>query len=270
MFLPKHTESGIGFNPVPFFVNVFTNVCDLLIPRRCVVCGQRLLQNERHICLGCLADMPFTPFVPGRRNPMADSFNEWIQKSLVDDAPYEPYSTAVALFYYQGNYKHLTPALKYGGNIPLGRQLGRMLGEKLLAGGLPPVDAVIPVPLHRKRRRNRGFNQAEVIAAEVARCLGAPLRTDILRRAGGSGSQTKLGKQQRSTNVAHAFVVGKLTLPTTLPSSCAGLAHILIIDDVFTTGATLFACRQALLAAYKKAGDRKVPRISVATLAYAP
>lgn len=256
-----------------------------MIPRRCVVCGQRLLQNERHICLNCLADMPFTPFVPGRRNPMADSFNEWIQKSLDDDAPYEPYSTAVALFYYQGNYKSLTPALKYGGNIPLGRQLGRMLGEKLLAGGLPPVDAVIPVPLHRKRRRHRGFNQAEVIAAEVARCLGAPLRTDILRRAGGSGSQTKLGKQQRSTNVAHAFVasiptlcaptlegnvVGKLTLPTTLPSSYAKPTHLLIIDDVFTTGATLFACREAIVRAYRKAGDRKVPRISVATLAYAP
>lgn len=210
--------------------------------------------------------MPFTPFVPGRRNPMADSFNEWIQKSLDDDAPYEPYSTAVALFYYQGNYKSLTPALKYGGNIPLGRQLGRMLGEKLLAGGLPPVDAVIPVPLHRKRRRHRGFNQAEVIAAEVARCLGAPLRTDILRRAGGSGSQTKLGKQQRSTNVAHAFVA---SIPT-LPSSYAKPTHLLIIDDVFTTGATLFACREAIVRAYRKAGDRKVPRISVATLAYAP
>lgn len=252
-----------------------------MIPRRCVVCGQRLLQNERHICLNCLADMPFTPFVPGRRNPMADSFNEWIQKSLDDDAPYEPYSTAVALFYYQGNYKSLTPALKYGGNIPLGRQLGRMLGEKLLAGGLPPVDAVIPVPLHRKRRRHRGFNQAEVIAAEVARCLGAPLRTDILLRKGTAGSQTRLSQSQRAANVASSFiamypptlegkVVGKLTLPTTLPSSYAKPTHLLIIDDVFTTGATLFACRQALLEAYRKAGDRKVPRISVATLAYAP
>lgn len=205
--------------------------------------------------------MPFTPFVPGRRNPMADSFNEWIQKSLDDDAPYEPYSTAVALFYYQGNYKSLTPALKYGGNIPLGRQLGRMLGEKLLAGGLPPVDAVIPVPLHRKRRRHRGFNQAEVIAAEVARCLGAPLRTDILLRKGTAGSQTRLSQSQRAANVASSFIA---MYPPTLEG------NVLIIDDVFTTGATLFACRQALLEAYRKAGDRKVPRISVATLAYAP
>lgn len=236
---------------------VFEVVRDLLIPARCVCCGERLLRNERHLCLSCLADIPFTYFWTTPHNKMADAFNSLIQKALPDDAPYQPYSRATALFYYQGEYESLTKAVKYGGNSGLGEWLGRQLGARLAEAGFQtPVTAVVPVPLHWRRRWKRGYNQAELIARGVSAALDAPLRTDLLRKARATGTQTALSQEERLANVARAFrAVGQ---PPAAP------CHILLIDDVFTTGATLFAARQALLAAAPNL------TISVATLAYAP
>lgn len=252
-------------------MEVFRAVRDLLIPERCVCCGGRLLRSERHICLSCLADMPYTYFWRTTHNKMADAFNALIQGAMADDAPYQPYSRATALFYYQGGYESLTKAVKYGGNARLGVWLGRQLGARLVEagfggsadGGLPPVTAVVPVPLHWRRRWKRGYNQAELIARGVAAALGVPLRTDLLRKARSTGSQTALSQQERLANVARAFRANRralVSLAASSPSAC----HLLLIDDVFTTGATLFSARQAIL--------KDVPNviISIATLAYAP
>ena len=88
-------------------MEVFRAVRDLLIPERCVCCGGRLLRSERHLCLSCLADMPYTYFWKIPHNKMADAFNALIQGTMADDAPYQPYSRATALFYYQGEYAHV-------------------------------------------------------------------------------------------------------------------------------------------------------------------
>ena len=278
-----------------------SSVRDLLIPGRCVVCGERLLRSERHVCLSCLADMPYTYFWTTPHNKMADAFNDLIQRNLAADAPYEPYSRATALFYYQGDYEHLTKAVKYGGDAPLGVWLGMRLGERLvdaglvgrrdsgLAGGpgdsLPPVTAVIPVPMHWRRRWKRGYNQAELIAKGVAEVIGAPLRTDILRKLRATGSQTALTQQERLINVSAAFQANRAAMASlrgrfpvkpgmTSSQVVPGMTHILLVDDVFTTGATLFACRQALLQAINTDGletDKNAPglMVSVATVAYA-
>ena len=137
---------------------------DLLMPRVCAVCGRQLLAQERHLCLVCEAGIPFTRFEGLLHNPMADKYN-----SLVESSRYE---RAAALFYYAGDYRKITQALKYGRNFSLGRRAARELGTRLAASGLwHGVNIVCPVPLHWTRRWRRGYNQASVIAREVALAL---------------------------------------------------------------------------------------------------
>lgn len=216
---------------------------DLLLPRRCVVCGQRLNVDERHICMGCLDDLPLTHYWGQRHNPMADRFNGLVQKGLdgKDDSRTEHYVYAAALFFYDADssYSRITQRLKYNGDIPSGRFFGQLLGRMLAsAEHFSDVDMVIPVPLHKSRRRKRGYNQAEVIAAEVARELAADMRTDILTRRRKTRTQTALSVEEKAHNVHGAFAVTDADISTS--------GHILLIDDVFTTGSTLHACLTAL------------------------
>ena len=225
---------------------------DLVLPRVCLVCGRPLLPQERHLCTECLADLPETRYATLAHNPMADRFNARIQ---VEE--YEPYAYAAALFHYraESGYKKIPQALKYHRNFRAGRDFARLLGGRLAASPLySDVDLVIPVPLHWTRRWRRGYNQAALIAREVARSLGAPCRERVLRRCRRTRSQARLqGKTARAANVAGAFALRRGPVPAA--------RHILLIDDVFTTGATLAACHDALRGAY---GPQV--RISVATL----
>ena len=246
-------------------------LADLLMPRECAVCGRQLLPRERHLCLECEADLPLTHFGGLSHNPMADAFNALVE------AP--RYVRAAALFYYSGNYRKITQALKYRRNFALGREFGRRLGEALRPGSAgEPVDLVCPVPLHWTRRFSRGYNQAEVIGREVARALGAAFAPRLLRRARRTRTQTALSASDRSRNVSGAFAVRGRTQNTAVlctrapkspppysktPSFVYGPVSILLIDDVFTTGATLAACYNALRNAFGNAVT-----ISVATLAY--
>lgn len=250
---------------------------DVLLPRVCVVCGERLLLSERHICLNCLADMPLTRFWTMEHNPMADRFNLLIQKSLEESVPdgcmennwsRERYAYAAALFIYreEGDYRKIPYQIKYHGNIPLGRYFGKMLGHKLKVSELfKDVDLVMPVPLHWMRRWKRGYNQAEVLAEAVADVLGAEMDTAMLRRHRRTSTQTKLGVEEKAANVKGAFKVQARHHEAGSENN-AGLAsvrHILLIDDVFTTGSTALACFTALRTVFPPG-----VRISVATLGF--
>ena len=153
-----------------------------------------------------------------------------------------------------------------------------MLGERAAAAQwLSDVDTVVPVPLHWTRRLRRGYNQAEVIASEVAKALGARLRTDILERRRRTSTQTKLGVEEKARNVMGAFAVGKkfrrrFNKPETPDDESSSnkvsgernsvtVRHILLVDDVFTTGATLYNCWRPLHDFFGPS-----VRISVATL----
>lgn len=229
---------------------------DLVAPRHCLVCGRELNPSERHICIFCDADMPFTHYARMERNPMSEAFNGIIERQTPQEAPREIFARAASLFYYNSEtgYKYIPQALKYSGNIAAGRRFAAILGKELAESPLfADVDCVIPVPLHWTRRWRRGYNQAEIIAREVARAIGCGCRTNILRRKHRTRTQTTLSVDEKARNVADAFAVRR--------SSDGGFSHILLVDDVFTTGATMAACFAAL---------RKVlpdTRISAATLA---
>ena len=258
-------------------------VADLLLPRVCAVCGRKLNAEERNLCLYCLAELPQTFFWERRHNQMADKFNSLIERGMNGDLEggvkgglegglaeavnsgfgggrLERYSYAVALFFYDGtgHYRKITQQLKYHANLSLGRDFGRMLAHKIgEARHFEDVDVIVPVPLHWTRRWTRGYNQAEVIARGMAEVLGVDVRTDILRRSRRTRTQTKIDPAKKAENVRGAFAV-----------NCAALKgceyyHIVLVDDVFTSGSTLHNCFLALRA--------ELPvsvRISVATLAY--
>jgi len=240
---------------------IITAVGDLFLPRVCVVCGRPLLLAEKHICLRCLSDLPFTYFWQCKRNPMAEKFNAKLQKSISERDIFEDYASAAALFIYdsENSYGRITRELKYRGNLPMGILFSRLLGEKLAASEqFRGVDLVVPVPLHPRRRFQRGYNQAEIIATEVAGALGTQMDCTILSRCRYNASQTRQTMSSKLANVSGSF---KAALPQNIVAG--KFKHILLVDDVFTTGSTLSECHKAL----RTVLGSEV-RISIATLGY--
>ena len=238
-------------------------VSDLLLPRACIACERAQLLEEEHLCSDCLSDLPLTRVHMLRHNSMADKFNEIIQKHLETiwtsgGTVHERYAYATALFFYDtdSGYSHITHRLKYGGELSVGRYFGSMLGEEIKrAPWLQDVDAIIPIPLHWFRRWKRGYNQAEIIAEAMSDVLGVPIYTDILKRRKHTKTQTLLDVRAKADNVRGAFVAH--------PVGGCKIGHILLVDDVFTTGATVGACFEALRETFP--AD---VRISVATLGF--
>lgn len=219
-------------------------------PRRCGVCGGFLDTEERYVCAECLKDMPLTYFWSWRGNPAEQIL--WARTYL---------EGVVSLFYYSrdNDYKELLHAVKYSGNLAMGRWLGRILGEKMREAAYPLPDVIVPVPLHWRRQWKRGYNQAEVIARGISEGLSGdiPVLTDILRRVRYSTSQIRMSVGSKWENVSGAFVLRDIK---TAAERLSG-RHVLLVDDVLTTGATAEACWDAL---------RVIPdiRVSYASIAF--
>lgn len=239
---------------------IINAIADLLLPRTCIVCGCRLNIREEHLCLHCLNEIPQTYFWMQDHNEMADRFNDMIQKN--PDEYRERYAYGAALFFYRSgsDFRKIPFHIKYHGDLAAGRFFGRMLGNRLSQGRhMKDIDMIIPVPLHWTRRIKRGYNQSEIIASGVAEYLNAEIRTDILIRNRKTKTQTRLDIKGKEENVKGAFSIRskediKLRNGETP-------VHILLLDDVFTTGSTLMACFTALRTVFPPG-----VRISVATL----
>jgi len=233
----------------------FKYALDVVLPRYCVVCGQDLLKNEQCICSSCLADLPKTHFEHQSHNPMADRLNEKLDGGK--------YSYATALFYYNGNYVEISKALKFYRNFRTGKYFAGMLAENIrLSEHLSDIDLVTCVPLHWTRKISRGYNQAEFIARIVAKSLNVDFANTLIRQKR-TDRQAKIGgeneNQNRLNNVKGAFKTRK-----DIQNIIKDKKHILIIDDVFTSGATLSECINAMITAKKE----KIC-ISAASIAYA-
>ncbi len=202
------------------------SLIDLLIPRRCPVCHHRLALTEEYLCASCLFGLPTVHHTSFTHNPMARRFWGVL-----------PIEHATAFFRYQrgSNYSRILLDLKYRHHPEVGVLLGRMLATRLIPQGFfEGIDVLVPIPLSARRERKRGYNQSLKIAEGVAVATGLPIAADALRRTVDNASQTQVGRAERATNVQGIF---SLHRPETLTGR-----HVLLIDDVMTTGATLLAC----------------------------
>lgn len=227
-------------------MSLWNDVWKLFFPQCCLVCGKVLLEGEEHLCFSCLSGLP-------RTHMHLQPENE-VEKSLWGKVPVERGS---AFLYYArgGDVKKILSDLKYHDNAKLGRFLGRCMAQELHPSGFfQGIDGIIPVPLHRRKQKMRGYNQSEMLAEGIASVARIPLWNHLLMRAQFTETQTRKGNYERWINVRDVF---RCVSPETLVGK-----HILLVDDVLTTGATLVACSDAL---------SRIPgiRISVLTLALA-
>lgn len=212
-------------------MNWVTRILDFISPRLCVVCGQRLAPTERSLCGVCLFHLPRTNFhLKPLDNPMAQLF--WVLS---------PVEKAAALFYYHPHAEmaKMVYRLKYNNRPDIGEDMGRVMASELQQSDFfSDIDVLLPVPLSSKRLRQRGYNQSEMLARGVSDVTHLPLVTKALCRKEFHQSQTKLTRWQRQENVADTFHL--------VDDSRLKGRHVLLIDDVCTTGATLIACANAL------------------------
>lgn len=210
---------------------IWHDLLPLFFPNLCLLCGEPLVEGEEQICLRCLSDLPRTGFGYADRNRVAGLFFGKVNIT---------YATAF-LHYEKGSHvQHLIHTLKYRDNKKAGFLLGRLAALAYLESGLfDEIDLLLPVPLHPQRLRRRGYNQAEWIARGINSVTHLPIDTTSLRRDKKTDTQTRRHVYQRWENVQDIFALSPL-------ASLTG-KHILLIDDVITTGSTLGACAETLL-----------------------
>lgn len=248
---------------------IFRDIADLLFPRYCPVCGNKLLTDEHILCERCTLEMPLTHFWTMGRHDMSESINEKIEKLRARDnaSYYEPFCNACALYFYKKGYRNISKQVKYHGRYDIGLHMGRELGLKMAGTEFfSDVDLIVPIPLHWSRKLSRGYNQAEIIAEGLAHTLGVECSCKLLERCRRTKSQARISVNERAGNVAGVFAMnGRLAEKLLLK----GVRHILLIDDVYTTGATLSEAQHCIRQGLHRM-DRKLAgsvKISVATLA---
>lgn len=212
-------------------VELLDDFISLFYPRYCHACAGGLVKGEQFICSACMLEMPQTGYHLEPQN----SFYERLSLRF-------PLRYALALFNFskKGKVQQILHSLKYKNQPELGVYLGRLYGTQLMDGDLiKSVDLIIPVPLFASRRRIRGYNQSTQFAMGLAEKLGIPFSETILERVTATETQTRKSKLNRWKNVEEVFHVKN---PEEIHEK-----HILLIDDVITTGSTIEACAQALI-----------------------
>jgi len=228
-----------------FVSEIFEGFAGLFWPNVCACCFTGLTRGEKYICSHCMYELPSTNFHREPENPVAQVF--WGRATV-------EHATAGYFFRKGNNVQKLVHQVKYRGQKEMGTVLGREMGKSLRDSIFNGVDLIAPVPLHAQKLRKRGYNQSEWIARGVAEMMNKPLDVTTLVRRIFTATQTRKKRFDRWENVNSGF--GLVT-----PDSFFG-RHVLLIDDVITTGATLEACIHAVLSA-------PGTKVSVVALAFA-
>lgn len=210
-------------------IQLLDDLLNLFYPRLCAGCGENLVDGEDHICTRCLWGLHRTGFHNERDNAVEKLF--WGKVDI-------RYGASLAYYHKESRLQQMIFKLKYHGEKEVGLVLGAELGLDLRQSPFAEIDAVIPVPLHPRRLKQRGYNQSEWIARGVSQTMRKPVDNKSLRRAVATQTQTKKNRFERFQNVSNIFQV-------TSPGDIEG-RHVLLVDDVITTGSTLEACAAAL------------------------
>jgi len=226
--------------------NIFSDTLHLFYPHLCTGCSSDLLDDKNLLCLKCIDNLPHTNFAQHANNPVEKIF--WGRLAI---------TAAHAEFYFskESLIQHLIHQLKYKNNKEIGIYLGQLMGKSMLnSNRFQTVDYLIPLPLYPDKEHKRGFNQATVICNGISSVMNIPVLKNNIIRQRFTETQTRKHRIERWENVEGSFVVKN--------AEAIKGKHLLLIDDVITTGATLESCGQAIM----KTEDVK---LSVATLAFA-
>ena len=207
------------------------SVADLLFPRYCLICGNRLAAGEEDLCGCCLMSRPFAPlYADNRDNDMA--------RTMLGVMPIEKAQTMMR-YDPQSDLAKVIYELKYHDKPEAGITLGRLCAKMLIPTGFfDDIDIIVPMPLAKSRQRQRGYNQSEMIAEGISRATGIEVSRGQVLRLYFHQTQTRLGEWERMENVEGNFKV----------ADAKGLEgkHVLLVDDIMTTGATLKACGEEM------------------------
>ena len=211
-------------------MKILNHLINLFYPRVCPACGNLLIQGEETVCLSCRYLLPKTHYENNPENPLAQTFGGQVDFHAV---------TAEYFFSKTGKVQHLLHQLKYQGNKDAGYFLGQQLGESIKNAELfQGIDYLVPIPLHPKKEHLRGYNQSFVIAQGIEEKTKIAIARDCLVRKVFTSTQTKKSREERWDNVKDIFEIQN-------KDKYKG-KHLLLIDDVLTTGATLLAAGKTL------------------------
>jgi ComF family protein len=227
---------------------MFREIFSLFYPSLCAACREPLLQNEHTICTSCWMDLPYTGYFRDKDNPVERLF--WGRSPV-------HFATSLCHFRKAGRVQRLLHELKYKGRTEVGHILGVELGRQIRESPhFGQIDAIAPVPLHPRKERQRGYNQSLFIAEGISSVLQAPVQPALITRTIHTSTQTRRSRYDRYRNVEQVFQVNE-------PPEGYG-NHVLIVDDVVTTGSTLEACCNSL-----REHSNPETKVSIATLAVA-
>ncbi len=223
---------------------MFQNLINLFFPKVCLSCNHVLLDNEIYVCTNCRHDLPVTNY------HLNDS--DQVKKVFYGRVKLEK-ATALLRFQKKGIVQQLIHNLKYKGHQEIGTFLGAWLGDEIKnIDDYKNIDLVIPVPLHKRKLRKRGYNQVTFFSEEIAKSLNIEYIDSVLIKVSDTASQVNKSRLARWNSSNETFAIQNLNLIDN--------KHVLLVDDIITTGATIEACANQLLKA-------KNVKISVATMA---
>lgn len=220
-----------------------SDLIDLIFPRTCVVCGELLSPQEKDICINCLSTLP----------KIEKIHLDEIEKSFWGKVEIE---RATSFMYYHKNspYNNLIHRLKYKNRPDTGDRLAFLAAKEIAESGFfDDIDAIVPLPLSKRKMRQRGYNQCDYIAKGLSRATGIPVIKNAVKRLKSNETQTHKSRDERWQNVEGIFALSDTAL--------LDGKHILLIDDILTTGATLASCAKSIQEGCQC-------KISIFTLAY--